>query len=206
MSSLLPVAAGMLLTAAAVLMLIPPVRRRAAWRRAGQRGGAGTGVQRTALFRRLRASGGAEPASTDTAGLLDLTGALLTSGVGIEAALDRLASCVPRAEPLAQVHRSLTAGADWDAAWAGLGGHPELAAFGEHLAFAYTTGAPTAELLETGARQARAERRQEAELRAARLGVQMVIPLGACFLPAFILLGVLPVVLSLLPDALGAGP
>lgn len=141
--------------------------------------------------------------AVDAAGLLDLTGALLTSGVGIEAALDRLAACVPGAESLAHVHRSLTAGAGWEAAWSGVGDHPELRAFGEHLAFAHATGAPTAELLQTGARQARAERRQQAEQRAARLGVQMVIPLGLCFLPAFVLLGVVPVVLALVPEALG---
>lgn len=141
--------------------------------------------------------------AVDAAGLLDLTGALLTSGVGIEAALDRLAVCVPGTESLAHVHRSLTAGAGWEAAWSGVGDHPELRAFGEHLAFAHATGAPTAELLQTGARQARAERRQQAEQRAARLGVQMVIPLGLCFLPAFVLLGVVPVVLALVPEALG---
>jgi len=139
----------------------------------------------------------------DAAGLLDLTGALLSSGVGIEAALDRLAACVPGAEPLAHVHRSLTAGAPWETAWAGVGDHPELRLFGRQLAFAHATGAPTAELLQTGARQARAEHRQQAEQRAARLGVQMVIPLGICFLPAFVLLGVVPVVLALVPEALG---
>ena len=43
----------------------------------------------------------------------------------------------------------------------------------------------------------------EAEAAAERLGVKMMLPLGACFLPAFILLGVVPVVVSMLPDALG---
>lgn len=191
LSELLPAAAGLLLAAAAVLMLVPSASGRAS--RASER------QQRRKLPR-----GAAEMASTDAAGLLDLTGALLVSGVGIEAALERLASCVPGAEPLAQVGRSLTAGADWESAWAAAGRHGELAAFGEHLAFAHATGAPTAELLEAGARQLRAGRRQEAERRAARLGVQMVIPLGACFLPAFVLLGVLPVILSLLPGAMGA--
>lgn len=139
----------------------------------------------------------------DAAGLLDLTGALLSSGVGIEASLDRLAACVPGAEPLAHVHRGLTAGAPWKTAWAGVGDHPELRLFGQQLAFSHATGAPTAEMLQTGARQARAEHRQQAEQRAARLGVQMVIPLGICFLPAFVLLGVVPVVLALVPEALG---
>lgn len=152
------------------------------------------------------------PPAADTAMLLDLTGALLVSGVGIEAALTRLAGCVPGAEPLDRVHRALAAGAEWEQAWAFVREEGEgrsrqkreqaasLAAFGDHLAFAHATGAPTVELLQVSARQARAERRQEAERRAARLGVQMVLPLGLCFLPAFVLLGVVPVVLGLLPE------
>jgi pilus assembly protein TadC len=44
-----------------------------------------------------------------------------------------------------------------------------------------------------------ARRRQEAEghRRAARAGVLAVLPLGACFLPAFVLLGIVPVVAGL---------
>lgn len=149
------------------------------------------------------------PPSADVAMLLDLTGALLISGVGIEASLDRLATCVPGAGPLARVHRALAAGAEWEQAWASVGEAPgkgsrrhkdPLIAFGEHLAFAHSTGAPTVELLQVSARQARAERRQDAERRAARLGVQMVVPLGLCFLPAFVMLGVVPVVLGMLPE------
>ncbi|WP_188685942.1 type II secretion system F family protein [Nesterenkonia cremea] len=226
--SLLPAAAGMFLAAAAVLLLLPAAarssaaaqRRTARGRTARRRSASVRSARPTAhqsspvtqhlpepgLLRRLLRRRGAQQEAAqavDAAGLLDLTGALLSSGVGIEAALDRLAACVPGAEPLAHVHRSLTAGAPWETAWAGVGDHPELRLFGRQLAFAHATGAPTAELLQTGARQARAEHRQQAEQRAARLGVQMVIPLGICFLPAFVLLGVVPVVLALVPEALG---
>jgi pilus assembly protein TadC len=45
----------------------------------------------------------------------------------------------------------------------------------------------------------RRRRNREAEKRAAALGVRLVIPLGACALPAFVCLGVVPVLLSLLP-------
>ena len=165
---------------------------------------------------------------TDAGTLLDLTGAMLVAGVGIEAALYRLADCVPGAEPLAQVYRSLIAGASWEHAWAaldddaGLGplragrrprrrgreaarqqaGYAELRRFGEHLSFSHATGAPTAHLLHSAAVRARAHQRERAEERAAQLGVTMVLPLGLCFLPAFIVLGVIPVVLGLLSDAL----
>lgn len=149
-----------------------------------------------------------EPARVDAAVLLDLTGALLTSGIGIEAALSRLASSVPGAEPLARVYASLSAGSDWEAAWNSLANKDAnaraLKEYGDCLSFAYATGAPTVRLLEISASQWRTGRRQEAERRAARLGVQMVLPLGACFLPALILLGVIPVVLGLLPGLLEA--
>lgn len=215
LTPLVPASAGMLLAVAAVLLLIPPAVRLSAQRSRGA-GGPSQGPSRAALLRRFgrrrgdrRGPARNDPVqqrsaqAVDAAGLLDLSGALLSSGVGIEAALDRLAACVPGAEPLAHVHRSLTAGSGWETAWSGVGDDPELRVFGEHLAFAHATGAPTVELLQTGARQARAERRQQAEQRAARLGVQMVIPLGICFLPAFILLGVVPVILALVPEALG---
>lgn len=73
----------------------------------------------------------------------------------------------------------------------------QLRDFGEELVFAHATGAPTVELLELTAVQARRRRRQVVEEQAARLAVKMVLPLGLCFLPGFILLGVIPVVLGL---------
>ncbi len=211
---LLPASAGMLVAAAAVLLLIPPAVRLSPSRGRPAEGSSQGALRAGLLGRQGRRRGGPkgsaqnEPVqrcsqAVDAAGLLDLTGALLSSGVGIEAALDRLAACVPGAEPLAHVHRSLTAGTGWETAWSGVGEDAELRVFGEQLAFAHATGAPTVELLQTGARQARAAHRQQAEQRAARLGVQMVIPLGICFLPAFVLLGVVPVVLALVPESLG---
>lgn len=137
--------------------------------------------------------------------LLDLTAALLSAGVGIEASLLRLANAVPGAESLAGVYRSLAAGASWDQAAELVAEHPPLREYCDYLSFAYTTGAPSARMLQAAAARARAERRHTAEAAAEKLGVSMMLPLGACFLPAFILLGVVPVVISMLPDALGLG-
>jgi hypothetical protein len=47
------------------------------------------------------------------------------------------------------------------------------------------------------AAEVRAERRSAAEQAARRVGVLAVAPLGLCFLPAFLLLGVVPVVVGL---------
>lgn len=67
------------------------------------------------------------------------------------------------------------------------------------LRFATSTGAPSAALLHAHAAQLRRRHNRVIERRAAALGVQLVLPLGLCSLPAFICLGVVPVVLGLLP-------
>jgi pilus assembly protein TadC len=38
---------------------------------------------------------------------------------------------------------------------------------------------------------------------AGALGVQLVLPLGLCFLPAFVLLGLVPMILSLAGNLMG---
>ncbi|WP_150461378.1 type II secretion system F family protein [Nesterenkonia ebinurensis] len=183
-----------LAAAAAVLLLVPALP--------GERSAAGSQAWgRVLSWRRRTRRDSAEQA--DAAVLLDLTAALLRAGTGVEAAFARLAQSVPGAEPLAGVHRALAAGAAWEQAVEAVTEDSELVSFCEHLSFAYATGAPSARMLQAAAVRARAERRNQAEAAAEKLGVKMMLPLGACFLPAFILLGVAPVVVSLLPDALG---
>ena len=58
------------------------------------------------------------------------------------------------------------------------------------------SGAPAVELLRAEAAERRRRARTEGRLRAARLGGRLLLPLGACTLPAFLLLGVGPMVLS----------
>lgn len=177
----------------AALLLLPPTTR-----------GGATGISLLRQNIRARRRHAAAPVEdTDAALLLDLTAALLTAGVGIEAALARLASTVPGAEPLAGVHRALAAGASWDQAAELVAEYPQLRTFCDHMSFAYSTGAPSARMLRAAAGRARAELRHAAEAAAEKLGVKMMLPLGACFLPAFILVGVVPVVVSMLPEALG---
>lgn len=125
---------------------------------------------------------------------------MLRAGVGIDAAVRRLAEDVPGCAPLGRVHRGLAAGQQWKHAWSCVAGDTQLREYGQELAFAHATGAPTAELLELTATQARRRRRRAVEEQAARLGVQMVLPLGLCFLPGFILIGVIPVVLGMVQE------
>ncbi|WP_426563884.1 type II secretion system F family protein [Angustibacter sp. McL0619] len=71
------------------------------------------------------------------------------------------------------------------------------------LDLADRTGASAGVLLRGAARDERARRRRQAQVDAGRLGVRLVVPLGLTVLPAFVLLGVAPVVLGLAAAALG---
>lgn len=66
------------------------------------------------------------------------------------------------------------------------------------LALSRSAGVPAVELLRASAAQDRRDARTAGRLRAARLSSRLLIPLGVCTLPAFLLLGVAPLLLSVL--------
>lgn len=66
------------------------------------------------------------------------------------------------------------------------------------LALSRAAGVPAVELLRAAAAQDRHDARIAGRLRAARLSSRLLIPLGVCTLPAFLLLGVAPLLLSVL--------
>lgn len=68
----------------------------------------------------------------------------------------------------------------------------------EVLELSRAAGVPAGELLRAAAAQDRHDERVRGRMRAARLSSQLLIPLGVCTLPAFLLLGVAPLILSVL--------
>lgn len=70
------------------------------------------------------------------------------------------------------------------------------------LAMASQAGVPAASLLQAEATLARNRARANAASAAARLGVTLMLPLGACILPAFLVLGVAPLVIAVLERAM----
>ena len=68
----------------------------------------------------------------------------------------------------------------------------------EVVALAARAGAPVAELLRAEAFRLRRVARAEGAARAAALGVRLMLPLGACVLPAFVLVGVVPLLISVI--------
>jgi tight adherence protein B len=74
----------------------------------------------------------------------------------------------------------------------------ETAAIGRVLALAEDAGVPAAELLRAEAERQRYEARAAGQAGAQRLGIQLLLPLGLCILPAFVLVGVVPLIVSVL--------
>jgi tight adherence protein B len=66
------------------------------------------------------------------------------------------------------------------------------------LTLSRTAGVPAVELLRASAAHARHRARIDGRLRVARLSSRLLLPLGVCTLPAFLLLGVAPMMLSVM--------
>ena len=151
------------------------------------------------------ASNGVEQASNvppvDTALVLELLAAQLRAGLAPLAALGTLAEAL-NSRPLHTVCQRLQMGSGWGSAWSG----SAAGTFGElrdALAPAYTGGAPSTALLLSLADAHRLNERRAAERAAGKLSVALVVPLGLCSLPAFICLGIMPILISLLPTLTG---
>ncbi len=189
------------LAGAAVVVLARPGRIRRRLRRQFPPPADGT-VRSTAVHDASRHGRHGFPGLRDTAMMLELIGAMLDAGAGLGRSLELVAALVPPelGRQLRPVVSALAIGADWDTAWHSSGVQaPQLLALRDALVFAALTGAPSSALLYAHAARLRRERNRAAEKRAAALGVKLVVPLGLCSLPAFVCLGVVPVLLGLLP-------
>ena len=143
----------------------------------------------------------ADAAPVDTALVLELLAAQLRAGLAPLAALGTLAEAL-NSRPLHAVCQRLQMGSGWGSAWSG----SAAGTFGElrdALAPAYTGGAPSTALLLSLADAHRLSERRAAERAAGKLSVALVVPLGLCSLPAFICLGIVPILISLLPTLTG---
>ena len=77
-------------------------------------------------------------------------------------------------------------------------GKEDLANLTRVLSLSTRAGVPAGALLRAEADEARRDARTAAQKRAAELGVQLMIPLGLCVLPAFMALGVAPLLISVI--------
>lgn len=141
------------------------------------------------------------PPGVDTALMLELLAAQLRAGLSPLSALTALAEALNSGQ-LRAICRRLQMGATWEAAWAGTA-TGSWGPLRDALAPAYTAGSPSAPLLRALADAQRLSERRAAERAAGKLSVALVVPLGLCSLPAFICLGIVPILISLLPTLTG---
>jgi len=111
----------------------------------------------------------------------------------------------PVGERLARGAAEVRLGSEPAEAWRGLAALPGARTLARLLERAGESGVPAAVPVARLASEARTERARAATARARRAGVLITAPVGLCFLPAFIAIGVLPVVLGLASGVLGGG-
>jgi hypothetical protein len=190
--------------------------------------GIATGLSTAAAFQRLSQTGrmppgkgppGAAPGqgsaeAQDTTrrlkAQLPLTADLLAACLGASGVPSDAAAAVSRAvgtpmrERLAEVAAELRMGADPAVCWERLAAScPALVPLGRCLARAGISGAPPAASLARLAEEQRAVAARAATARTRRAGVLATAPLGLCFLPAFVLIGIVPVVAGLAAGFVG---
>ena len=129
--------------------------------------------------------------------LLDLLEAASASGAGVPHALATVGAAAGgrRGAALVAAAGAVQLGASWGAAWAAT--PAELAPVAEALRGAWVEGAPAGPALRASADALRRDAHARDLEAAARLGVRLVVPLGLCHLPAFVLVGLGPVLLAM---------
>jgi pilus assembly protein TadC len=135
---------------------------------------------------------------------LDLLSVCLRAGMPLVAALETVATALPGPfsddlHVIAELQRLGTAPA---AAWAELASDPDLAPVGRLVARSAESGSRLATAFDRLAADRRAALASAGLSRARTAGVVAMAPLGLCFLPAFVCLGIVPIVLSLAAEVL----
>lgn len=128
--------------------------------------------------------------------VVDLMGVCLTAGRSPDGALRQVLGVVrePMRGELATYSRRLELGADPLAVWRSLSSHPQLGPLGRSLQRSAETGASVASAMTRLGDELHAGRRAAAETKARGIEVRASLPLGLCLLPAFVLIGIVPMV------------
>ncbi|TCM49120.1 type II secretion system F family protein [Kribbella sp. VKM Ac-2568] len=127
---------------------------------------------------------------------VDLLAACLRAGRPPQAAIGIVGTALggPLANLFNEVEHHLNLGADPIDAWSCLIAEPACATFARTTQRALRSGAPLAKTLERQADDTRQARRWSAEEQARAVESRSVVPLGLCFLPAFVVLGIVPTI------------
>lgn len=159
-------------------------------------------VGRVCSDRLVAAARGADRPGVDVQVGLGLVGAAMRSGAGVPRALEATGGAIGGSDGavLTRAAHALVLGAAWERAWTDV--PRDLDPMVRALRGAWVDGAAPGEALRAAGEEVRHERRASARTAAARLGVRLVLPLGVCYLPAFVLVGLVPVLMALGIDLL----
>ena len=136
----------------------------------------------------------------DLPATLDLLAAALRAGLPLRRALPEVISVMdgPLAHRLRIVDVQIQLGESEASAWRRLGEDPVIGGLAKDLARGVGSGVGLDQLLVEVAEQARLESRGLREQQARAVGVRTVLPLMVCFLPAFLVIGIVPIVAGFL--------
>ncbi|MGW1204218.1 type II secretion system F family protein [Streptomyces cyaneofuscatus] len=137
----------------------------------------------------------------------DLLAACIAVGAGPREAAEAVGESIggPVGDRLTRVAAEIRLGGEPAEAWGRLGAIPGAGPLARCLHRAGSTGAPAAEPVARLAEAMRAEQAGAAVARAQRAGVLITAPVGLCFLPAFLAVGVAPVIIGLAGGLLATG-
>lgn len=129
---------------------------------------------------------------------VDLLAACLAAGQAPGTAVAEVADALegPLHDELAGVATRLRLGADPVGVWREVAQRPQLGRLGRCVVRAVDSGASVAEAMTRLAEDLRRDARTRVEARARSVGVRAALPLGLCMLPAFVLVGVVPLVVG----------
>lgn len=120
----------------------------------------------------------------------------LEAGLPVRAAVEAVSPAMdePLADALNQALAKIRLGIDEQQAWSEMGAEPALAKLGRELGRGSSAGISiAARLIEVGT-ESRRTVASHAETQAKQVGVHSVLPLMLCFLPAFVLVGLIPII------------
>ncbi|MFC5953157.1 type II secretion system F family protein [Streptomyces pratens] len=137
----------------------------------------------------------------------DLLAACIAAGAGPVPAAQAVGEALggPVGDALARGAAEVRLGGEPGVAWRRLATVPGAAALARLLERADVSGLPLAAPVARLAAESRARWARAATARARRAAVMVTAPVGLCFLPAFVAVGVLPVVIGLAGGVLGGG-
>ncbi|MFI6941254.1 type II secretion system F family protein [Streptomyces sp. NPDC050418] len=152
----------------------------------------------------VEAEDGGEEARRQLPLAADLLAACIAAGAGPAEAAGAVGESIggPVGERLAGVATELRLGGEPERCWGRLASIPEAGALARCLQRAWNSGAPAAEQVARVASDCRDRAARASVTRAHRAAVAVTAPVGLCFLPAFLVLGVVPVVVGLAGEIL----